>query len=147
MGIIGFILGVIFFLLAFVLIERLIKKIDKYKTSKIYELANNYRTGNVKYLSNKWAEFFKDENYMRGFSNRVTFKYYGGTWQLNGVSELYWVNQSFRGIKEEEPEYKSDWNYWRNDFKSMKYIMENHPNLDYARKKLKLEDKIPKIIE
>jgi hypothetical protein len=65
---------------------------------------------------------------------------------LGRASELYWVNSSFRGMEKEEPEYNSRWNYWRYDFQSMKYIMENHPNLQDLRKRLNPEDKTPKII-
>jgi hypothetical protein len=97
-------------------------------------------------LGEKWAEFFEDEYYIDVIPYGLTFSYYGGTWQLASASELYWVCKGFKGIKYEKPEYKSSYNYFRNDFKSMKYIMENHPNLRNARKRLKPEDKKPKIV-
>lgn len=150
MGAIEVLLGILAFLLIVLLIISLIKKFDKYNTSRLYEIANNYRMGDLGYLYNQWAEFFKDEDFMAE-NGRVPyglkFKYYGGTWQLGGASELYWVHGSFQGMQKETPEYKSSWNYWRYDFKSMKHIMENHPNLRDARKKLKAENKKPKIIQ
>lgn len=142
MQIIGFLLG----LLIFFLIYTIIRKADKYQTGRMYEKANNFRMGQLGYLYHKWAEFFDDEDYMDGIPYGLKFKYYGGTWQLAGASELYWVCQSFNGMGKESPEYKSSWNYFRNDFESMKYIMENHPNLRDARKRLKPEDKRPEII-
>jgi len=134
---IGFFLG---FIIVF-LISILVGLVDKYNTGRFYEITNNCRMGNLGYLYNQWEEFFK-EKYFRG----IKFRYYGGVWQLGGASELYWVHSSFQGIEKEEPEYASDWNYWRYDFKSMKYIMKHHPNLQNERKRLRREDKIPQII-
>ena len=146
MIVLGFIIGVLIFGLIYILIENS----DKYGTGWLYEKANNCDTGNLGFLHNKWAEFFQDEDYTCFMGGDVPyglkFKYYGATWQLAGASELYWVYSEFKGISKEQPEYKSSWNYWRNDFASMKYIMENHPNLRNVRKGLKAEDKRPEII-
>lgn len=142
MQVIGFLSGILVFYLIFFAIKR----IDRYNTGKIYELSNNYRMGDLGYLYNKWAEFFKNESFRRSIPYGLRFKYYGGIWQLGTASELYFVSSSFQGIGKETPEYKSSWNYWRYDFKSMKYIMENHPNLRNARKTLKKEDRKPIII-
>ena len=125
------------------------KIFDPYKTSYIYEALTRY--GDIWYLSNKWAKFFKDNSltyeHGRGVPYGTKFTYYGGTWMIGGDAELYWVHQYFKGIGHDKPEYKADWNYWRRDFKSMKYIMENHPNLSDKRKSLTSKDKIPKIIK
>ena len=116
----------------------LYKIFDPYKTSYIYE-AITWR-GDIWYLSNEWAKFFNDRSltyeFGRGVPYGTKFTYYGGTWMIGSDAELYWVHRYFKGIEQEKPEYKSSWNYWRYDFRSMKYIMENHPNLSDARKKL-----------
>ena len=145
-------MNVIVFLFGFVatFILCMVFLYDKYKAGRLYEFMNNDSVGDLGFLYNKWSEFFKDEHLMwesRGVPYGLKFKYYGGTWQLGGASELYWISSSFRGIAKETPVYSSHWNYWRNDFESMKYIMENHPNLREERKRLKKEDKIPIIIK
>lgn len=124
----------------------LLNLFDKYGTGIVYEMQTRGRTGDLGYLQNAWAEFFNEERFMSAYGGmpyKVIFKYYGGTWIIVHSSELYWVCSSFNGIEKESPQYKSSWNYWRSDFKSMKYIMENHPNLIDVRKNLTPKDKKP----
>ena len=144
---VGYVIGfLISMIMVWVLIPFLYNKYDKYGTGRIYELLNNYRMGNLGYLYHKWGEFFKSMSMTFGMSRSVKFRYYGGTWLIINGSTLYWVHSKFRGEQNETPEYKSSWNYWRNDFRSMKYIMENHPNLQRERKNLSRVDSCPKLI-
>ena len=142
----GYFLGMIVGVMIWLLIFWVYSKSDKYKTGRIYERSNNYRMGDLGYLYHKWAEFFKRMSMMDGMSRAIKFRYYGGTWLIVNGSTLYWVHGKFGGEHSEKPTYKSSWNYWRNDFRSMKYIMENHPNLRTERENLKPEDKKPKIV-
>lgn len=119
---------------------------DTYGTSVIFEKLNNHRTGQVKFLWNKWAEFFQDKQYENGFY-KVTFRYYGGIWHLAQEDHLFWIWEHEGRNPILDPVYKSKWSYFRYDFNAMKYIMENHPNLIHKRNHLKPEDKKPIIVD
>jgi len=106
--------------------------------SRLHELLHYAHTGNLGFLIDQWSLFFRIKLYN---INNLRFKYYGGTWLLKDASELYWIYDSGESLV-----YKSSWNYWKNDFKSMIYIMQNHPNLDYVRVNLSKKDKKPKIL-
>lgn len=140
---IGFLIGL---LISFFLYKLFKGGFSKYGTSKLYEWANNWRYGQLGFLYNHWNKFFEGR-FPNGVPYGTTFKYYGGTWMLRGESKLYWIHKNFTGQHGDGPEYQSHWNYARNDFKSMMYIMQNHPNLREARMNLKPEDYKPIIIE
>lgn len=107
------------------------------------EYINKGHTGDLGFLLESWSHFFKQYRTRSGYIT-VRFKYYGGTWELRGASSLYWVHNNFNE-KIDQPTYKANWNYFRQDFRSMIHIMRNHPNLQHI--KLTKEDKKPVIIK
>lgn len=101
-------------------------------------LGGRYVTGPSKSGFQRWLTgFLKEQRYSS--VSHVTFDYYGGRWRIDcfvGVA-LYWIHSSGELL-----EYKADWNHWRNDKRSVLYIMRNHPNLNDRRHQLKLDGKL-----
>lgn len=93
------------------------------------------------------SKFFNRPDWQDGLPHQIEFTYYGGTWILEPFSsKLFWIHRGFSSTETESPDFLSHWNYWRNDMKSLKYIMKNHPNLREKRYSLSYEDKKVKIL-
>lgn len=107
-----------------------------------FKRINRRGLGELGVLRIYWERFF-NRDFPMGPPYGITFKYYGGTWRLKGDHELYWISAG----NKENLTYKSWWNSADNDFQSMVYIMENHPNLIEPRENLTVEDYTPIIIK
>ena len=107
--------------------------IKKYLRASPPEDNRNIHQAWNEFFGYRWGEY-------RGSANMpgsVTFTYYGGKWTIKHSTELYWHASGGPILQ-----YKAMWNHWRNDIRSMIYIMQNHPNLHHERANLRAAGKL-----
>lgn len=113
---------------------------------EFFAIVNGRANYGIKILA--LSKFFNRPDWSNGLPHHVKFTYYGGTWILESFSsKLFWIHKQFTSTDTERPLFLSHWNYWRNDLRSLKYIMKNHPNLKEKRYSLSSEDKVVKILD